>query len=222
MNFYNMTYPKRQNLATAQMILNYSTSSGTVKEIFETGNLPKTEDEMQTLNLKNLKKVMPTSESNSELQTLAHGTELRDDSTLSNEKGLTKTNSHEVIEKWWDEGAEAIVIKKRRDDVSSIYCPRTKTFVEVPFDSWTGSPIKDVQNALRHEEIKYITSDRETKVQGAFMKLKRRDFDTMARHYEEEKEKEDAIPLIAKRPTATIIGCIFIWIILTSIKAYMD
>ena len=61
----------------------------------------------------------------------------------------SRTHDTQVIEKWWEEEGGTIVTKRRKDDVSTAYCPRSQRFVEVPFDSWTGSPEKDIRNAQR-------------------------------------------------------------------------
>ena len=60
-------------------------------------------------------------------------------------------------------------------------------------------------------------------MKGAFLKLKRKDFDAMAKHYEDEKEElESRIPLFGRRPFTTTIAAFVIVIWMLMLRGSME
>ena len=68
--------------------------------------------------------------------------------TSSAQSTVRHEEKHE-IEKWWDEDGGTVEVKEARKNSSMVFSHATQKFVEVPYDSWTGSPLKDRNNALR-------------------------------------------------------------------------
>ena len=72
-------------------------------------------------------------------------------SNTPNDK-LTKQQNEktESLEKWWDEEGGTLEVQKAKKDSSKIFSPLAQKYIEVPYDSWTGSPLKDHNNILRY------------------------------------------------------------------------
>jgi len=198
MNSCVVSTSARQSLPIVQRILKLSTKSNAKADLSGNGDLSRTKDGVLT------------NGSKSDLRTSdpIEG-ELREDPALPSDKALSKTKAHDhtVIEKWWEPEGGTIV-ERRRENVSSVFDNSTKSWVEVPYDSWSGSPEKDLYNIRQQEakKVKFSTIDRDDKINGAFLRMHRRQFKEMEKHYDEEEEKHKSIPLIVRRPMGTALA----------------
>jgi len=116
-----------------------------------------------------------------------------------------KDDKDEYMVRWWDEEGGEVLIKKPRQNSTMVFSPSIQKYVEVPYESWTGSPLKDYQNMHRQEKVKNITDERDSKVQGAFLMFKKKDVDMMVDHYKKEQEKIDTVPAYVKAPIFTFL-----------------
>jgi len=116
-----------------------------------------------------------------------------------------KDDKDEYMVRWWDEEGGEVLIKKPRQNSTMVFSPSIQKYVEVPYESWTGSPLKDYQNMHRQEKVKNITDERDSKVQGAFLMFKKKDVDMMVDHYKKEQVKIDTVPAYVKAPIFTFL-----------------
>ena len=76
----------------------------------------------------------------------------REDGVSTENKELDvrgKDDNVKVIPKWWDEEGGAIVVKEKKKNTSVMYVESLQKYIEVPYESWTGSPTRDSADIVR-------------------------------------------------------------------------
>jgi len=145
------------------------------------------------------------------------------DSTKNKELDVKSEDNVKVIPKWWDEEGGTLEVKERKKNTSTIFVPSLQRWVEVPYESWTGSPTMDRANIVRQEKLVNITDDRATKVQSAFLRFKRKDILKMEEHYQKEYDRtEGQLPQFARSPHITMLALFVVGYFLIDTKGFMD
>lgn len=136
--------------------------------------------------------------------------------------------NYEVVEKWWedDDGEKrgTMTVEKKDADIAYVWLPKLQKYVKVEnySETWSGDPEKDIKKLMSQQPVKIITTDRESKINGAFLKIKKTDVDEMSLHYKELQEEEDKIPMYKKNPLFTSLSLCIALALLYTLKTEIE